>query len=185
MVFGRLGFVLAAAFESFKIRTNVRLFIFTQRTGQFHGNIWRRTWDLLWSFSCRWASVSVSNGTILFLQLIANERRRRSTKSSHRTMGEFRTHWVWRTPNRHIWVYRLKFIISCLVPRNPTPASNELPRWQQASKFPLNYYRIGNLNEHQPFIAMETGLYDDRARFWREIGAHSPPKVAAKDELCV
>lgn len=29
---------------------------------------------------------------------------------------------------------------------------------------------------------METGLYDDRAQFWREIGAHLPAN-ARRDEL--
>lgn len=68
--------------------------------------------------------------------------------------------------------------------RNPTPDTSNLPKWHSTQEFPLNYYRIGNTNhDGKPMFGMEEGLFDDRARFWREIGAHLPARSNAKEEL--
>lgn len=68
--------------------------------------------------------------------------------------------------------------------RNPTPDSGHLPKWEPANGFPLKYYRIGNLNhDGKPLFGMEIdGVFQDRAEFWREIGAHLPTR-SLKDEL--
>lgn len=130
--------------------------------------------------SCRRAPISISSWTKFVLQFVANKRRRRNTQSSHWIVGKLCTHWVRNFTSIHLSRVARNNMFSH---RNPTPSSSKLPKWQPTSKFPLNYYRIGNQNEDKPFIAMETGLYEDRARFWREIGAHLPANVRQKDEL--
>lgn len=60
--------------------------------------------------------------------------------------------------------------------RNPTPESSNLPKWQTANEVPVNYYRIGRLHfESKPLFGMESGgLFDERTKFWRELGANKP-----------
>lgn len=67
--------------------------------------------------------------------------------------------------------------------RNPTPKSSHLPKWEKANGFPLNFYRIGNWNfEAKAMFGMENdGLFEDRSKFWRELGAFLP--ASTKDEL--
>lgn len=69
--------------------------------------------------------------------------------------------------------------------RNPTPKSSYLPKWKKLKEFPINYYRIGNLNfENKPMFGNEYGgMFEDRAKFWRELGAHLPAANVKKDEL--
>lgn len=69
--------------------------------------------------------------------------------------------------------------------RNPTPAMSKLPKWEKADGFPLKYYRIGNSNHNgKPLFGMEVdGIFHDRAKFWREIGAHLPSQDFKRDEL--
>lgn len=57
--------------------------------------------------------------------------------------------------------------------------------WKPTKGYPLDYLRIGNVNEEddQPFIAMENGLMDERAEFWRKLQAHLPAKKLYKEEL--
>lgn len=72
--------------------------------------------------------------------------------------------------------------------RNPTPDSSYLPKWNQINHFPINYYRLGNLNfEGRPIIGMENedGLFEDRAKFWRHLGLHSSLKYPSNEELNV
>lgn len=77
--------------------------------------------------------------------------------------------------------YHVKFVEY----RNPTPDSSYLPKWEQTNRFPLNYYRIGNSNfEGKSMFGMEyDGLFEDRATFWRELGAFLPSEKSSKDEL--
>lgn len=37
--------------------------------------------------------------------------------------------------------------------------------------------------ESEPLVAMEKGLFQDRANFWYELGAHLPARTDKKDEL--
>lgn len=69
--------------------------------------------------------------------------------------------------------------------RNPTPESSYLPKWEKTNGFPLNFYRIGNWNfETKPMFGMEDdGLFEDRAKFWRELKAFLPASHTIKDEL--
>lgn len=69
--------------------------------------------------------------------------------------------------------------------RNPTPESSPLPKWDTTTAFPLNYYRIGNSNfEDKPIVGMEhSGLFENRAKFWRQLLSHVPQQLAKKDEL--
>uniref|UniRef100_A0A182JRH2 Carboxylic ester hydrolase n=1 Tax=Anopheles christyi TaxID=43041 RepID=A0A182JRH2_9DIPT len=59
---------------------------------------------------------------------------------------------------------------------NPTPADDKdktLPQWLPADDFPLRYLRIGSLDStKEQIVAMETGLFEERAAFWRQLGAH-------------
>ncbi|XP_031636223.1 venom carboxylesterase-6-like [Contarinia nasturtii] len=59
---------------------------------------------------------------------------------------------------------------------NPTPESSNLPKWVEAKEFPLNYYRLGNLNyDGKPMFGMERhGIFEERTKFWREIEAFQP-----------
>ncbi|XP_058454954.1 carboxylic ester hydrolase [Malaya genurostris] len=69
---------------------------------------------------------------------------------------------------------------------NPTPAEDdELPRWPTTDGFPLVYLRIGSMNSKQePLLAVESGLFEARSNFWRELKAHHhPDHVLSKDEL--
>lgn len=77
--------------------------------------------------------------------------------------------------------YHDNYIFHC---RNPTPNSSRLPKWDELNGFPVNYYRIGNFHfDTKPMFGMESGgIFEDRARFWREIGAHLPAH-SNKDEL--
>lgn len=49
----------------------------------------------------------------------------------------------------------------------------------------MNYYRIGNLNfEGKAVFGNEDGgIFEDRAKFWRDLGAHLPAAHTKKDEL--
>lgn len=49
----------------------------------------------------------------------------------------------------------------------------------------MNYYRIGNLNfEGKAVFGNEDGgIFEDRAKFWRDLGAHLPAAHTNKDEL--
>lgn len=69
--------------------------------------------------------------------------------------------------------------------RNPTPDSSLLPKWEEVKRFPIDFYRIGNFHfENKPTFGMESGgLFDDRMKFWKELGAHLPAKHFHKDEL--
>lgn len=69
--------------------------------------------------------------------------------------------------------------------RNPTPKSSYLPKWEKTKGFPLNFYRIGNWNfDTNSMFGMEDGgLFEERAKFWRELGAFSPVNQMTKDEL--
>lgn len=58
--------------------------------------------------------------------------------------------------------------------------------WTPATRFPLDYLRIGNKDDHDaPLIAMESGLMEERAMFWRKLQAHAAARVdtALKTEL--
>lgn len=79
---------------------------------------------------------------------------------------------------------------------HPTPPSNEdqttdmgekVPRWPPTDRFPLTYLRIGSLDpDREPLFAMEQGLMEERAAFWRKLKAHHPPGTVnevTKDEL--
>lgn len=72
-----------------------------------------------------------------------------------------------------------------LLYRNPTPDSSYLPKWEQTNGFPLNYYRFGNWNfGTKSMFGMENGgLFEDRAKFWRELSAFLPSKHLENDEL--
>lgn len=68
--------------------------------------------------------------------------------------------------------------------RDPTPSTSGLTKWYPTSQYPLDYYRIGNLHqEHEPIVKMDRGLFDERARFWRTVGAHLPASHLFKEEL--
>lgn len=51
------------------------------------------------------------------------------------------------------------------------PDLKNLPKWEKVSGFPINYYRIGNLNfEAKPTFGMESdGIFENRAEFWRKL----------------
>uniref|UniRef100_A0AAG5D402 Carboxylic ester hydrolase n=1 Tax=Anopheles atroparvus TaxID=41427 RepID=A0AAG5D402_ANOAO len=60
---------------------------------------------------------------------------------------------------------------------NPTPEGefNEqvLPQWPPTDGFPLQYLRIGSLNSsNEALVALESGLFEERASFWRKLKAH-------------
>uniref|UniRef100_A0A182NR34 Carboxylic ester hydrolase n=1 Tax=Anopheles dirus TaxID=7168 RepID=A0A182NR34_9DIPT len=59
---------------------------------------------------------------------------------------------------------------------NPTPpgeTNSAVPLWPTADRFPLQYLRIGSVNSaSEPLVAVETGLFEDRASFWRQLRAH-------------
>ncbi|XP_041788891.1 juvenile hormone esterase [Anopheles merus] len=65
---------------------------------------------------------------------------------------------------------------------NPTPGDEKdntsdqnqlLPEWRPADSFPLRYLRIGRLDSSkEPIVALETGLFEERAAFWRKLRAH-------------
>lgn len=80
--------------------------------------------------------------------------------------------------NHHCFDY-LKLYCS-----NPTPNTSHLPKWNEAREFPVNYYRFGNLNfEEKPLFGSETGgIFENRAKIWREITKQSNSN-AQKDEL--
>ena len=84
-------------------------------------------------------------------------------------------------------IYMFCIIFNCNLQfnRNPTPESSYLSKWEQTNGFPLNYYRIGNLNfETKSMFGMEfDGLFEDRAKFWGELGAFLPSKHIERDEL--
>lgn len=73
--------------------------------------------------------------------------------------------------------------------RNPTPASSNLPKWTPTNRAPVTFYRIGNANyPGKALFGMEDGgIFQDRADFWRHIGAHLPSRdtetIPKKDEL--
>lgn len=68
--------------------------------------------------------------------------------------------------------------------RKPTPDSSDLTKWTPTKGFPLDYYRIGHAHDaKKPLLGMETGLFDNRAEFWRDLGAHLPARHGTKDEL--
>lgn len=64
---------------------------------------------------------------------------------------------------------------------NPTPESSHFEQWTPATKFPLNYLRIGNENgESKNLLSMENDLYSERAEFWWNLRAHHPAHHATK-----
>lgn len=69
---------------------------------------------------------------------------------------------------------------------NPTPADNTdhtLPQWPSTYQFPLRYLRIGRIDSSKESItALETGLFEERAAFWRELKAHNTA-AQSRDEL--
>lgn len=67
---------------------------------------------------------------------------------------------------KYLFLFNLKL-------RDPTPSSSYLPKWEKTNGFPLNYYRIGNWHfENSSLFGMENnGLFEDRAKFWRELNA--------------
>jgi hypothetical protein len=70
--------------------------------------------------------------------------------------------------------------------RNPTATEVEGLTWKEATKFPLDYMRIGNEMkdevDNQEFMSMERDLLPERANFWNELKAHYP---AEDDDLQV
>ncbi|XP_053670190.1 juvenile hormone esterase [Anopheles nili] len=64
---------------------------------------------------------------------------------------------------------------------NPTPSTEtndktDLPQWPPTDRFPLRYLRIGSLDSSkQPIVALESGLFEERAAFWRQLQAHHTP----------
>uniref|UniRef100_A0A182QQQ3 Carboxylic ester hydrolase n=1 Tax=Anopheles farauti TaxID=69004 RepID=A0A182QQQ3_9DIPT len=68
---------------------------------------------------------------------------------------------------------------------NPTPpeeTNGPVPVWPPADRFPLRYLRIGSLNSAQEsLVALETGLFEERTAFWRQLRAHHPPGVTAEE----
>lgn len=69
---------------------------------------------------------------------------------------------------------------------NPTPDSSHLPKWHQVKHFPVNYYRLGNFHfEGKPTFGMENGIFEDRAKFWRDLGLYSKKKYPSDDQLNV
>ncbi|XP_050072058.1 juvenile hormone esterase [Anopheles maculipalpis] len=77
---------------------------------------------------------------------------------------------------------------------HPTPPDNtdrSLPHWPATNQFPLQYLRIGSIDStKEPIIALETGLFEERATFWRELKAHNTPILSdanpihqSRDEL--
>lgn len=68
---------------------------------------------------------------------------------------------------------------------NPTPESSQLPKWHEAKEFPVNYYRLGNLNfDSKPMFGTEKGgIFEERAKFWRELGTHLLSSKPKKTEL--
>ncbi|XP_053697726.1 juvenile hormone esterase [Sabethes cyaneus] len=69
---------------------------------------------------------------------------------------------------------------------NPTPSTDNgaIPHWPQAKSFPLTYLRIGSLDSsNEPLLAVEKGLFEERAALWRDLKAHHSPKGSTKDEL--
>lgn len=68
--------------------------------------------------------------------------------------------------------------------RQPTLDDSKLPKWDEATSYPVKYLRIGNKDqESSELIKMEKGLLQERADFWYEIGAHLPAKTDVKVEL--
>ncbi|XP_035896767.1 venom carboxylesterase-6-like [Anopheles stephensi] len=59
---------------------------------------------------------------------------------------------------------------------NPTPAretDRTIPHWPSIDQFPLQYLRIGSIDSSkEPILALESGLFEERATFWRELKAH-------------
>lgn len=49
----------------------------------------------------------------------------------------------------------------------------------------MKYYRLGNLNfDGKPMFGTENGgIFEERAKFWRELEAHLSSVKAQKDEL--
>ena len=60
-----------------------------------------------------------------------------------------------------------------------------MPKWDKLNGFPINYYRIGNWHfENKTMFGNENGgILEDRATFWRFLGAHLPAVHLKKDEL--
>lgn len=60
---------------------------------------------------------------------------------------------------------------------NPTTELVEGQKWEPASKFPLDYLRIGNEKKvgTNKLLSMEHDLLSERANFWTELKAHFPP----------
>ncbi|XP_031633819.1 venom carboxylesterase-6-like isoform X1 [Contarinia nasturtii] len=61
---------------------------------------------------------------------------------------------------------------------NPTPDSSHLPKWTETKELPLNFYRLGNLHfDGKPMFGNENGgIFEERAKFWREINAFTTNK---------
>lgn len=57
-----------------------------------------------------------------------------------------------------------------------TPDSSHFPKWSEVEELPLNYYRLGNLHfDGKTIFGRENGgIFEERAKFWREINAFSP-----------
>lgn len=58
------------------------------------------------------------------------------------------------------------------------------PQWKTTKKYPLNYLRIGNVEDtSKSLFGMEQGLLEDRATFWNLLGAHLSANSIVKYEL--
>lgn len=80
-------------------------------------------------------------------------------------------------------LYNFQFLL-CIY-RDPTPDHSVLlPQWKTTKKYPLDYLRIGNVEDtSKPIIGMEKGLLEDRATFWNLLGAHLSANSIVKYEL--
>lgn len=73
---------------------------------------------------------------------------------------------------------------NCCFDRNPTPDTSVSPQWKTTKKYPLNYLRIGNVEDtSKSLFGMEQGLLEDRATFWNLLGAHLSANSIVKYEL--
>lgn len=66
---------------------------------------------------------------------------------------------------------------------NPTPPNSGFPEWKPVEKYPLRYAHIGS-KDHDNWSVLQNreGFFEERANFWRGLGAHLPAK-SSRDEL--
>lgn len=72
------------------------------------------------------------------------------------------------------YIFYLLYIIIWY--RNPTPNQDEIAdadriEWKPTTDYPVDYMKIGERNiESGQFIKMESGLLQQRANFWMDLG---------------